>query len=98
MEQPINRSVITLVGLGCDKGNKQGERRGEATRYFCIVGLILWLLLLLLILIFIWLAANSPPYEKLTTVFCRLQLWFVINILQNKVQFDPGSLKKLICS
>ena len=28
----------------------------------------------------------------------RLQLWFVIKILQNKVQFDPRSLKKLICS
>ena len=30
--------------------------------------------------------------------FCRLRLWLVINILQNKVQFDPRSLKKLICS
>ena len=30
--------------------------------------------------------------------FCHLELWFVINILQNKVQFDSRSLKKLICS
>ena len=29
---------------------------------------------------------------------CCLQLSFVINILQNEVQFDPRSLKKLICS
>ena len=31
--------------------------------------------------------------------FCRLQLWFAgINILQNKLQFDPRNLKRLICS
>ena len=29
---------------------------------------------------------------------CRLQLWFVMNLLENRVQFDPRSLKKLICS
>ena len=30
--------------------------------------------------------------------FSRFQLLFVINILQNRVQFDPRTLKKLICS
>ena len=30
--------------------------------------------------------------------FCGLQLWFVLLIVQNKVHFDPRSLKKLICS
>ena len=28
--------------------------------------------------------------------FCRLCLWFVINILQNKFKFNPRSLKKFI--
>ena len=28
--------------------------------------------------------------------FCRLQFWFVVNIQQNKVQFDLRSFKMLI--
>ena len=30
--------------------------------------------------------------------FSRFQLLFVINIFQNRVQFDPRRLRKLICS
>ena len=68
---------------------------GEATRYFCIIGTVIrWLLLLLLIWILTWLAAIG----RADNCFYRLQLWFVINILQNKIQCDPRSLKKRICS
>ena len=35
--------------------------------------------------------------RKADNHFCRLQLWFVINIPQNKLYFDPRSLKKRIC-
>ena len=36
--------------------------------------------------------------ERADNCFSHLQLLVVINILQNRVQFDPRSLKKLICS
>ena len=36
--------------------------------------------------------------ERADDCFCRLQLWFVLNILQNRVKFDPRSLIKLIAS
>ena len=69
---------------------------GEATHYFCIVGTVnCWLLLLLLIFILI---RHLAAIGRADDCFCLLQLWLVINIIQNKVQFDPRSLKKFICS
>ena len=35
---------------------------------------------------------------KADNCLCRLQLRFILNLLQNKVQFDPRSLKRPICS
>ena len=77
---------------------KPGERRGEASaRYLCIVRNCDQPAV----------AHFDPPLAgshlaakgRADDCFCHLQFWLtVINIQQNKVQFDPRSLKKLICS
>ena len=48
-----------------------------------------------------WSSSGWPPsrhHGRADDCFSRLQLLFVINILQNRVRFDPRSLKKLNCS
>ena len=43
--------------------------------------------------------SHLAAIRRADNCFCRLQFWLiVINIQQNKVQFDPRSLKKFICS
>ena len=71
---------------------------GEVTRYFCIVGNCHSLTVVAVAHFDTHLAGRHlVAIERDDDCFSRLQLLFVINILQNRVQFDPRSLKKLIC-
>ena len=95
---PATDSQICLQ-CGTKESTRQGERRGRGNALFLHCQDCDSLAVVVVAHFNSHLAGRHlTVIGRTNDWFCHLKLWFVVSILQNKSQFDPRSLKKLICS